>query len=68
MRAVIISRMHNCYRISTSLGYNGFTYTEGAARDGVANNAPIGRMGFKFEGAPAFLLVGIEVEKGITKH
>jgi len=52
MRTVIISRVHNSYRVGTNSSYNGFTYTEGAAKN-APNNCLADNGDFKFHGAPS---------------
>ena len=51
MRAVLITRIHNCYRIGVSKGHNGYTYTNGGCKE-APNNCLFGLSSFYFNGAP----------------
>jgi hypothetical protein len=52
MRTIKINRVWNCYRLGVAFLHNGFTYTDGVAKDDVCNNSTTCFGGFKFHGAP----------------
>lgn len=52
MRTVLITRVHNSYRIGVNNGGNGFTYTDGFGKDGITCNSLFDNGSFKFHGAP----------------